>query len=981
MSKSETAPKNRKARQAGTVTFIYFGLAIPAVGLAGQALNSWLVSEQIEALPDWMPHVFNLARVESIWPVILALHGAVGAIAPVLGYTLLTTAATPAARIAPAGFVVAEVIGWRSYLAQSLALLAGSMAAFFLVPSLLGVCAALLGCLYVVFRTFSVFRDGYSLLENESAFDLSARRYLKRIVVEAPPVPAISPNLSWKLREFNRWVDSLPDGGSQYTRREGALSIGSLESVSEIIEIQTYAHQRLDSFARENGITFTRIDRLPESMQIGRRALLGVARLVEVEVSQGDSSPSGHEKVVSAAEIERIQRYFESLVQFGRGEWAEQQLRIPLLLSRHLSTMIYESIAKSMPHDFDYGLEVLGDLIDSLTVGGRSSESLSRDTHKWVHQTPAIVCRRVIETDRLDLSFTLRLIQFIRGRLRKWLADEEMDGHSRAYIDLLKRLLVSCVLRGKEDIEDAVVFVREVPVFLGSGKARGAKLAARALILAFVDPAISGPEFADSRRVILRTIRDMVRFAGFSSNDEVGSPVFPEVSICLLAVCLFRARENQVYETHVAQAVDWVAADFADEKFRVGALLQLVEGIEEVVAFWRLDWWEMDQKERGEAHFMSMSLWLQRSAALLMSDTWWELEALEDAKLPSEQSIGSLRRAIENKDKWQELLPESAKIELSRLDRALAVVESRRRNIVRLRVAEAPLDRSGMDDFIQKVAEEIRATYSPFNQWLLECGFVDIAATPQPDKQAWIAQLILRQWFVDNEVKDIPTSISPPHVAGGMIEFEAKQIAKSVVASEAPVEEGSEASDVAFWEPMVRELETTGKRFLIIGQGIGRHRVWRELNTIETKLGPEEFKARVRFVSVPAEPEGGTRRMISIGSGNSIRLSRFPVVRDFTVDGAAFSFPITEGGIDVSLSSITETEIENWTSDDATESAESAAARYRESLAFRVIWSLAVSMAHHENVRILTIKPSAELSEAAAQVLGTVAPDEESRES
>lgn len=962
MPEPSQAKNNRPANADAAGSFLGLGLAIPAAGLLGQLFNSWLMERHFESFPDWMPHVADAAGIESIWAVILALHGAVGAIAPILGYTLLTTAATPAARIAPAGFVVAEVIGWRSYLVQSLALLAGSIAGFCIVPSTFGLAAALLACLYVVFRTFSVFRDGYALLENESAFDVSARNYLKRIVVEAPLAPAIPPGLAWKLREFNRWVDSLPDGGGQYSRRKGAISIGSVDSVSELIGIQTYAHQRLESFARANGFTFTRIDRIPESMQIGRLALLGVARNVVVDGTQSDSSPSEQRTAVPAAEIENIQRYFESLVQFGRGDWSEQQLRIPMLLSRHLSTMIYESISRSMPHDFDYGLEVLGDLIDSLTVADRREERLGRDTHKWVFQIPSIVCRRVVEANGLDLTFSLRLIQFIRGRLRKWLADEEMDGHSRAYIDLLKRLLVSSVLRGKEDIEDAVVFVREVPAFLESGKARGAKLMARALILAFVDPAVVDVRFADSRRVILRTIRDLLRFASFPGGDEDDSLVMPEVGMCLLAVCLFKSREDETYRSHVAQAVEWLSGDFSDDRFRADAVLRLVERVEEIIAFWRLDWWEMDQKERGEAHFMSMSVWLHRSSALVMSKAWWELEALEDASLPNEQTIGVLRRAIQNGDNWQELLPKSAIGELTRLDTALSVVESRRRAIVRLRVAQTALDEGELQSFVQKVADEIRVGYVPYNSWMLECGFVDISPTPRPDKQAWITELIQREWFVDNEVKDIPTSISPPHVVDGMVEFEARQIAESVISSGVAAEEVVTASETGFWNEIGSGLENTESRFLIIGSGIGRHKVWRELNEIEQRLGRDQFNARVRFISISPKSNEGLRSLISIASGNSIVLRRFPIVRDFNADGASFSFPISEGGIDVTLSSITDEEIKNWTSDTDKESIESEIAKFRESLAFRVIWSIEVSTENHDNIRALKISPAAAVS-------------------
>jgi len=661
---------------------------------------------------------------------------------------------------------------------------------------------------------------------------------------------------------------------------------------------------------------------------------------------------------VPAADMERIHRYFESLVQFGRGEWAEQQLRIPMLLSRHLSTMIYESISRVMPHDFDYGLEVLGDLIDSLTTGVASKEALGRDTHKWVFQTPSIVCRRVIESKDLDLVFALRLIQFVRGRLRKWLSDPDMDSHSRAYIDLLRRLLVACVVRGKEDIEDAVVFVREIPVFLESGKARGAKLTARALILAFVDPTISELRFMDSRRVYLRTIRDIVRFAGFTKSEERESLVLPEVSICLLAVCLFKARENETFKVHVDQSVEWISGDFSDERFRVGEIFELLSRIDEVIAFWRLDWWEMDQKERGEAHLMSMSIWLQRSAALLMSTAWWELEGIEDASLPNEQTIGSLRRATDNGDAWRELLPQSARTELDRLDNALAVIESRRREIVRSRVAQAPLDRFEIEKFVSTVAEEIRVAFAPYNSWMSECGFIDPSEAPRANRQAWITELIQREWFVDDEFKDIPTSITPPQVADGIIEFEARQIANSVISSGIPIRDVSSASDPEFWSEIRSGLEHVGSRFLIVGVGLGRHRIWKELNEIETSMGRDQFKARVRFLPVSPRSGEDSRNLISVRSGGAIRLHRFPVVRDFVADGASVVFPVAEGGIDVSLSSITEDEIRNWTSESVGDSLDTAVARYRESLAFRVIWSLETSTENLENVRALRINPA-----------------------
>lgn len=193
------------------------------MGAAGLFLLSqlgWVFNADIEAaMQRLLGTQFTLIRDQSnlysIWLGAIGVHATLGALAPILGYTLLATNVTSASRIAPAGGVAALAIQWESCLRVSLGLLVSSILAILLAPSPVGLCGALIATCYVAIKTASVFKEGFDLLERPERYDAGARRYLEN-QVSALKFRELTDKQIAKTNELNeefgRHIERLPQG-------------------------------------------------------------------------------------------------------------------------------------------------------------------------------------------------------------------------------------------------------------------------------------------------------------------------------------------------------------------------------------------------------------------------------------------------------------------------------------------------------------------------------------------------------------------------------------------------------------------------------------------------------------------------------------------------------------------------------------------------------------------------------------------------
>jgi hypothetical protein len=239
--------KHRKsAGLRGTLSIIVLFSVLTHAGLALQNELEGLVRM---IAPPYSYLITDQQVIYSIWLGLLSVHAAVGAIAPILGYTLLTTSITSASRVAPSGAVIAAEIRWRSYFQTSLALLAGSIIGIMSAPSAVGLTLAGASTVYVVVRTMLVFRAGFELIEKPEKFDAGARKYLAAALSDLSGSP-LDAQLKSALDEFNTELAAIRSA-QRPMGRSAVLVLGDSLQATQLLQIRKGAFSLLMSEAKK----------------------------------------------------------------------------------------------------------------------------------------------------------------------------------------------------------------------------------------------------------------------------------------------------------------------------------------------------------------------------------------------------------------------------------------------------------------------------------------------------------------------------------------------------------------------------------------------------------------------------------------------------------------------------------------------------------------------------------------------------------
>ncbi|MDR7100456.1 hypothetical protein J2X04_002837 [Lysobacter niabensis] len=928
-------------------------IALTHLGLALQdelsAAVVWLGVPKLVLLTD-------AATIHTLWVGTLSVHAAVGAVAPILGYTLLTTNISSASRIAPGGAVVALEIKWSEYLKNSLALLAGSIAGLLSAPSALGLVAAAGATAYVLLRTLGVFKSGFELIERPERFDASARQYLADAIAKVD-FDVSRESASAELKALNHVLEELiPRAPSGHVERV-TLRLGDPFRPTQFLGVAKRGVETLRSEAEKLGyrlyaVRAPLIARLPR----GKRGYFSVERVEQAERSTSSAPAIGADLAIEPAAVKRLQTILEESISYGPSQWVDDITRMPMLIQRHVATVIYEAIPNQRPHDLAYGLDVLGQLIDSVQDIHRTNNPFGLDEFDWVYDIPLFVSNQIGCVEHSRMLYARELADFLRARLAKWLSEPELDQMSAAYIRLLAQLLRSFLPSDASGAEYIALVIREIPAFVGTRRVEALALIQRALILVLVDKKLASIGHSKDRRMIVRTISEVLRY---SPSFEKSLSAQAETLISALAVPLFLAEGDDAYKAHVSDVLGGLFEDRYSE-LPFSDLLETIPRISEINERWKWSWWELDQKERGQAHFMSMDLWLTRAAAVALARESWRLKHMDDREIPNEQTLGALLRAVGSEDGWVDLLPDLTAQSVKAMVHPLQELLERRQAIVRNQVAMAPLSPEKLGEFVSQQMNDVKRTLVHHNEWLRDAGVIDVDDRLDETHQAGVNRLLPREWFVSDEALDIPIVVTGTHVGQALVDFEIKRVLETLKAVRKPVAETSSATDMRIWEHVHGAIDRGVRRLLIIGAGISEYDSYAEY--ARARDHAKDVGAEIRFESVRQTSELG-KGVLVLDVANGFRIVRKqPVLVEMPLYREVL--PLTLGGAVSDLIEISSEMQQNWTREMTEADAKEALARYANSVLSRTVWSFLIQSADPNATAFFSISEAESDAEA-----------------
>lgn len=754
----------------------------------------------------------------SIWLGAIGVHATIGALAPILGYTLFTTSVTAASRIAPAGGVAALEIGWEGYLRNSIALLVASILGILLSPTTLGLVLALLATSYVAIRTAGIFRQGFYLIERPEKYDESARKYL---VGQIRSIKLHSNNsrrdqdLDDLNLNFNKNIQRKPPGEAVASK----LYVGSAFSETSFIRARPGVVNFMISEAASLGCVLYRlVDTIPREIRRGHQGVFGVVKAHQVgKIS--DAPRQASSIAVDQKKMTRLQKVLESAIIYASTPDADNLARLPLLATRHVAAVIQEALPAQRPHDAEYGLDVLGQMIDEIALH-HGAVAITSDRFRWIYEIPAFFLGQ-IQDAKINQQLYLRfIISFTRGRLVVWLNDKEMDPMSRAYMSLLGKIIRSNIINLDYECME-VVYIREIPLLAKVDRLGAMVLIERELILCFIDENRIGDKHVRHRTSLLKLIKDLVRYSGILSNK-----VRVEVTVSVLAVSLYGAEASKSYMTHVEEVIhEFKFDEFEETSF--AELMNIFQASQELVDRWRWDWWELERKGSG-AHWMSMTSWITRAAIVALAHVRWRLSYIKDEDLPKEDSLSTAIREIDHGE-WLELLPAHSSRAVSELRKTFADLLGRRKAIIEAQVEVAPIDLDKVTCYGENQVVSIKQEFVPHAAWLHSAGSVSFDK-PIQGEGAGISRLLPKDAFVDESVLDIQISLMDNNVGSLLAEFELGQISKVLtekVIGEVAVVDGS--GDSRVWNYVADLIKGDCSNILVIGVRVGNFEVYEEV--------------------------------------------------------------------------------------------------------------------------------------------------------
>lgn len=929
--------KSDGAEQRRLLRAVLLVVSIPVIAHFGLFFQQPVLSVLEWLSHSWSKPISSFEAIQALWIAAVGIHAAVGAVAPILGYTLFATNITAASRIAPAGAVVATEIGWSRYLRDSLLLLVASLVGLLTAPSILGLIAAFGATGYVVLRTFLVFKQGFALFERPEKFDLTARKYLVGAIanIDLAPPQVLK---TVEFAEFNASFMELPQLDRWERIERTYLHIGNKYRTTQVLNVERRGIQRLRSESEKNGYTLSRFgESVPTYLDRGEHAFLALTKVQhEVTATNEPVKFDQSEHRIDTSEVMGLQQLLNQSIVFGAGPWTDDITRLPMLAQRHIATVLYKAIPGEQPHDLEYGLDVLAEIIDEIDRKHPDALPYRLDAFGWIHEIPALLVEQACAAPHSRMLYARHIADFMRGRLAKWLPDRLRDSSSRNYLHQVTKLLRCFLKRDIKEAEYIALLIREIPSLARLTDLSALILVQRSLLLVFIDDQFSNARFKPQRKLLIRTLKDTVRYGPGSTSDAYARA---ETLISALGLALYKADTQSKFKEHVAEVIEELIHDNYGE-LPFFELLDSLKIINELNESWKWSWWEMDQKESGKAHWMSMDIWLTRAAMVAISTESWRLSYLEGESVPNMQVISAMQRNIDDSEEgWTRLLPANLQQQVNGLRTALASLELRRKKIVDARVSVAGIDSRLVEKYIREVMDEVRASFGAHNAWLSNAGALAIDESASESNQAGISRLAPREWFVNTEALDIPVHVLPPRLSSALIEFEYRQVVRELSEIENRTTEVAGFEDQRIWEKVDELLGRNASHILIVGVGVSEYDVWSDLES-------RRNSASSSFVSLSyhtLRDEELGRLIAVVDASKAFKITRRPPI----LEGVSIyeeRLALDEGGIVSGIVEIGPDLQERWLRTTDEEKRGELESLYSESLLDRTVWSFDVSI-------------------------------------
>lgn len=866
--------------------------------------------------------------VHSLWLGIVGAHAAVGALAPILGYTLMATSITNASRVAPSGAVIAHEIKWTTYLETSLVLLIASVTGLVSAPSTPGLILAGFSLAYVVTRTIIVFKHGFELIERPEKLDSAARKYLIAAVA-GTPASNLNQSLAIARNELNDGLRQRFPGAAH--RGAWTIRLGSKFQATQLLAISPNALDSLLSEANRLGLQLHSIMReVPTHLPLGETDFISVLTADSAVSTDANEPPNIlHKSRVDTADLYKLQTILSRSIVFGVEKWISDHSRVPMLINRHVATVIYDAIPHGQPHDLDYGLNVLGQIIDEVQSAQDTDGSIRLDNFDWTHQIPRFVCEQILAQPSQRAWYIRHLSYFLRARIIKWSPDGRLDSLSTSYFRLLARLLGGLAATSDESLEFVAVVIREIPLLNKSKRSQIFRIAQRELIIALVDRDNGFYENRTQRRVLIRTMRDLLNFSnGYADREKI----IAETVVGAFAIALYMAAEDEIFQECVDDLYTYLLTD-NHSPIPFKETLSIASRMDQYEEEWKWSWWEMEQKEPGRAHMVSISFWISRAILLILSNESWKLKSIPDEELPDQQTIGILVRSLGYE--WRPAQARSVNANIEKMSGPLRIISDRRSEIVASRVAEASLDKNKVRKYSTGAIQDIESALESYALWIEPVNLVTTSSAPTFASEFGMSRLLPRELFVPDDVLDVKSSISRSQDGSAILEVEIQGAIDSIKLGGVIHAKIANLTDSRPWS-YAESLLSKDNRVWIILSGVSEYEVYDQLERLRSRFSPKFFR-----VDTSRDRIEGKAEIIVIDIDKALVFGRSPPAEPensvFTSRSSIFG-----GSAISSISEISGQMKDRWLADVGPLQSAELAKRYEESLVEALVWSFGV---------------------------------------
>lgn len=920
-------------------------LTIPAISYFGVAKQS-LVAKAVAAFsPSWIEVIGDSSLVAAVWAGVLAMHAAVSAISPVLGYSLLSAAASRQERVAPAGMVIVNAIEWKPYLSLSLLLLASSSFSLVMCPSAAGLFAALVAAVFVLAKTIQVFVRGFDLVSDEELFHKAAMKYLRAQIDAAKEPASASDSLDEQRSAFNRSIQSLPEATPEQSDPDSTLYLVGNDRWSVCAAISESAFAQLQTAFAEKSLMLCKATdgaSVPQWLAKSRLALL--VAVVPSEVGVADERVPGQPIRPTASDVQQLQQTLSGLIVFRVPDSTKVARKASFLVSRHLWQILLTSLEREDEREFKYGIGVLGELIGHLhqATPSQLTHSVREESREWVVEIPRALLSRIESSSKCDALYR-EFVAFLRTRMVGCFGRQDLRTERDSYIWMMSRLMV---MGGREQASCSSItarYVREIPLLSKKINRNDMVALLKLVITGFLDPALRYLDCKPSRDAYLRTLKDLLTGWAPKSLPEMGL-LRAQAMVSLRAAAMYMAASEEDYTQHLAQVEDF-SKKLRHKSFGASEVLALVSDGDTLEEEWDWSGWEMRKKPEGEAHFVSISRWMDISISIELSMRVQEVAQLKGAEIPTLSALERIQRAVSSAEESLQLLPQGADQRLKALREVIGKLHSVRSEVVASAVANSGLDSEKIDEFLSGAVEDIDNAFQSFGRALSRSGALILGNRPT-ESLFGSSQIVPKEWFVPDSILDHSIHVIPPSQGVSLLRHEAGVILSRLVEIKGSSADGlvglSEGDRRQIFEEVGR-LKVGGSRNILV---VGDDSVLFELKYsfgLKENNDTAELSAEVLFL--PASAAEGSFRCVAVLPLDrpAISVTRFQVPVDRDLLKRAES-SLMGGLASVSLYVPSASQIQEWVEKLQEPEREIRRKDYQTGLIYSVQWSFEVSV-------------------------------------